>query len=130
MKSKWMTAVLLAVAVAAGSGCAVVVVGAAAGAGAGGYAYIKGEAKATEAASLDRTWTATLTAMKDLQFPIISQTKDALQGLVVARNASDKKITVKVEKVGEATTEVRVRIGTFGDEALSRVIIDKIKSHL
>ena len=74
---------------ALGSGCALFVVGAAAGAGAAGYAWVDGEIKTTEAASMNQTWDATLAAMKDLQFTVTSQAKDALQGYLTARNANN-----------------------------------------
>ena len=112
------------------SGCALFVVGAAAGAGAAGYAYVSGELKSTESASLERTRSAALAAMKDLQFVVTSQSKDALEAEVTARNSSDKKITIKLKKISEAATELRIRVGTFGDEPLSRVILEKIRKHL
>ncbi|MCX8089907.1 MAG: DUF3568 domain-containing protein [Verrucomicrobiae bacterium] len=120
----------LLVAVSLAAGCAVVAVGAAAGAGAASYAYVNGVLKSTESATLDRTWNATLAAMKDLQFYVSSQRKDALQADLVARNAFDKKISVRLKKVAEQSTEVRIRVGTFGDEAASRAILEKIKQRL
>lgn len=122
---------LLAVAMlAAGGGCVLFVAGAAAGAGAAGYAYIEGVLKSTEQAPLDRAWTATLGAMKDLEFPVTKQSKDALTGHITARNASDKKIDIDLKKVSDKATEISIRVGTFGDENLSRVILDKIKKRL
>jgi len=130
MKNKWLMILLLTSLLAAGAGCAVLVVGGAAAAGAGGYAYVNGESKATEAASLDRTWNATLAAMKDLEFPVTSQRKDALQAELTARNASDKKIAIQLKKVSDSATEIHIRVGTFGDETVSRVIFDKINKAL
>jgi Protein of unknown function (DUF3568) len=49
---------------------------------------------------------------------------------LTARNASDKRIVVHLKKMSDTVTEIRVRVGTFGDEALSRVILDKINQHL
>jgi hypothetical protein len=115
------------------AGClAPLVVGAAVGAGAGvaGYAYVNGELKSTESAPLDRAWTGTLAAMKDLEFPIVSQQKNAVQADLTVRNASDKKTTIQLKKVTEGATEIRIRVGTFGDESLSRVILEKIKKRL
>ena len=130
MKTKLSLAVLLTLVLALGNGCALFVVGGAAAAGAGGYAYANGVAKSTESAPLNKVWSASLSAMKDLEFPVTSQKKDALEAELVARNASDKKITVSLKKLSDTTTEVRIRVGTFGDESLSRVILDKIKKHL
>jgi hypothetical protein len=121
---------LCAVAVAAFflSGCAAVVVGGAAGVGT--YAYIRGELKVTENAVLDRAWSASQTAMKDLEFSVTTQQKDALQGRIIARTAMDKKVEINLKKISDNLTEIRIRIGTFGDEELSRVIIQKIEKRL
>ncbi len=112
------------------SGCAVVAVGAAAGAGAAGYAYVSGVLKSTESASLDRTWNATLAAMKEMDFPVTRQRKDALEAELIARNAGDKKISIRLRKVTEQATEVQIRVGTFGDETASRAILERIKKRL
>ena len=112
------------------SGCILFVAGAAAGAGAAGYAYVNGVLKATEPASLDRVWSASIDAMKDLQYSVTKQAKDALTGNLTARTASDKKIEIELKKVSDNSTEISIRVGTFGDENLSRVILDKIKKRL
>jgi hypothetical protein len=130
MKTKLMILVLLASLLAFVSGCALFVVGAAAGAGAGGYAWINGEIKTTEGASMDQTWNATLAAMKDLEFPVTDQAKDALEANLTARNASNTNISIKLKNLSNASTEIRIRVGTFGDEALSRTILNKINSRL
>ena len=110
------------------SGCAAVIIGGAAGAGT--YAYIRGEMKGNENASLDRTWTATLAAMKDLEFSVTTQQKDALQGRIVARTALDKKIEINVTKISDSLTEIKIRVGTFGDQMLSHTIVQSIEKRL
>jgi len=121
---------LLATAIAAVylSGCAAVIIGGAAGAGT--YAYIRGEMKGNENATLDRTWSATQAAMKDLEFSVMTQQKDALQGRLVARTALDKKIEINLIKISDNLTEVRIRVGTFGDQTLSHTIVQSIEKRL
>jgi uncharacterized protein YceK len=121
---------LLATAIAAVylSGCAAVIIGGAAGAGT--YAYIRGEMKGNENATLDRTWSATQAAMKDLEFSVVTQQKDALQGRLVARTALDKKIEINLIKISDNLTEVRIRVGTFGDQTLSHTIVQSIEKRL
>jgi hypothetical protein len=130
MKTKLLFTVLMASLLALTNGCFLFVVGAAAGAGAAGYAYVDGEEKATESASLDRTWNAALAAMKDLEFPVTDQAKDALEANLTARNASNTNISIKLKNLSNTSTEIRIRVGMFGDESLSRIILDKINSHL
>lgn len=113
-----------------GSGCAAVLIGAGAAAGVGGYAYVKGELKSVQNTSLDRAWFATQDALKELGYGITEQKKDALKAKFVARTAEDKKIEIELKSQGENSTELRIRVGTFGDEAISRQILDKIKAKL
>jgi hypothetical protein len=110
------------------TGCAAVIVGGAAGAGT--YAYISGELKVSENASLDRCWSATQGAMKDLEFTVTTSKKDALQGQVVAKTAADQKVEIRLTKTTDALTEIRIRVGTFGDQAMSQLIVQKIEKRL
>jgi hypothetical protein len=125
-----LTVVLMVSLLALGSGCVLFVAGAAAAAGAGGYAYVNGEIESTEAASLNRAWDASLAAMQDLQFPVTSKAKDALEGNLTARNAKNTEIKIRLKYVTNTSTEVHIRVGTFGDEALSQTILTKIREHL
>ena len=130
MKMKWLTMVLAVALPVLGGGCAALVVGGAvAAAGVGTYAYVNGEIEGNEAVTLDRAYDASLAAMKDLQFPVTKKTKDALQAQIAARNSADKAIEINLKKVSDTTTQIRIRVGTFGDESMSRLILDKIKSH-
>jgi hypothetical protein len=130
MKIKLLITVLMASLLLLTNGCFLFVVGAAAGAGVAGYAYVDGEEKATVSASMNQTWNASLAAMKDLEFPVTDQAKDALEANLTARNASNTNISIKLKNLSNTSTEIRVRVGTFGDEALSRTILNKINSHL
>ena len=126
-KFKLLIPVLMVSLLALTSGC-VLVVGAAAGVA--GYAWVDGEAKATEAASLNRTWDASLAAMKDLEFTVTEKSKDALAGNVTAQTADNKTVKIKLKYISNTSTEIRIRVGTFGDENLSRTILNKINGHL
>jgi Protein of unknown function (DUF3568) len=129
-KTKLLMIGLLASLLVLTNGCFLFVVGAAAGAGAAGYAWVDGEIKTTESASMNQTWDAAQAAMKDLQYPVTAQSKDALQGELDARNASNTKISIKLKYISNTSTEIRIRVGTFGDESLSRIILGKINNRL
>ena len=121
--------VLMAAALAFGSGCALFLVGGAAAAGAGTVAYVDGELKETEDVAYDTAYDATLAAMSDLQYAVVDKSKGGLTTKILARTSGDKKIQVTLNKQSASVTEIRIRVGTFGDESLSRQILDKIKSH-
>lgn len=106
-------------------GCPAVLVGGAAGGGA--VAYIRGELKTTEEVSLNRAWRASQMAMSDLEFTITDKEKDAFDGRIQASGAGGKTIDVALKKISPTRTEIRIRVGLFGDESLSRQILERIK---
>lgn len=108
------------------SGCVAVV--AAAGAGAG-VLWVRGAIETNLDGDIDRVYRAAQQAVADLQFAKISERKSGLDGSILARTALDKKIEIKLEKLGSAT-KVMIRVGLMGDQQMSLTILDRIKSHL
>jgi hypothetical protein len=129
MKTKWTFGLVLAAAVlsTALTGCLAVAAGAA---GAGAVAWVEGRLDATLNADFERVVRAANLAIKDLQFAKISEKKDALEAIFVARTAGDRRVEIKALKVANQTSKVQIRVGVFGDEALSLTILDKIKANL
>ncbi len=125
-----LTALSLAALLTLGSGCFLVAVGAAGAAGAGTVAYIRGDLDASVAGTVDGVGKATNQALQQLQFAKINEGKSAIDASITARTGQDRKITIKLDRTGENLTRVRIRVDTFGDETLSRLILDKIKSNL
>lgn len=108
-----------------------VAIGAAAAAvGAGTYYYIKGDLKRNYEAPLDKTWDATVKALEALKINVESKQHDALTGVINGKLADGKSLSVNLKRINESTTEVGVRIGTFGDRERSEAIHDKILSNL
>lgn len=121
-------AALLAAAPLAGlSGCLAVAAGAA---GAGTVAYIRGELDAPISRSLDDVDRAANRAADQLHFAKINEGSDALSRVITLRTAEDKKIEVRLSRTTDTLTRVRIRVGVFGDEALSRLLLDKIQANL
>ncbi len=109
-------------------GCAALVVGAAAGAGT--IAYVNGEIETVLEASMDDAWLATEAAIKDLQFTVIETKKDSISADHVSQTAQEKKSHIRLNRETDETTRVRIRVDVFGNEELSRTILEKIKTHL
>jgi len=107
-------------------GCALLLVGAGAGAGVGTYAYVKGELQTTYGASVDRTWNATLSALRDLNIRVVSTRKDITEGDIEAAKADGTRVRIDLLKAGPDTTTVKIRVGTFGDEEFSKLIHRRI----
>lgn len=108
-------------------GCTIAVVGAA---GAGTVAYVRGDLEVVESARLDAVYKAAEKAVGQLELNVVSKTKDALSAAIVARDAHDKKIRIKLKATAEGSTKLSIRIGIFGDETKSRLIYNKIKENL
>jgi hypothetical protein len=113
------------------NGCPAVLIGAGGAAGAGTYAYIGGESRSTEEVSLERAWDATKKAVHELGFTVTRKEKDAYgsEFQLIAYGAGEKKIVIKLKKQSSALTEIAIRVGMFGDESLSRSILEKIKGY-
>ena len=108
-------------------GCVPVAAGAA---GAGTMAWVNGRLDATLESDYENVVKATNAAIKDLQFAKISENKDALEAILVARTAADKKIEIKIFKVVDKAAKVQIRVGFFGDQSLELTVLDKIKANL
>ena len=98
--------------------------------GTGTYSNMTGEFKSSIEAGFDETWTASLQAVKELEFDVEEENKDSLNARIVARRYNDKKVSIGLEKSTDAMTMVEIKVGTFGDKDLSVHIFDTIKSEL
>jgi hypothetical protein len=111
-------------------GCTLLALGTGAAAGAGAVAYMKGELRVTYTAPLDRTWEATLGALDDLHYGVMSSQKSESGGEIEAKRVGEDKVSINVSISGPGTTLVAIRVGIFGDEAISRTIQGKITARL
>ena len=103
----------------------------AAGAGAGAtVAYVRGDLDTTLSANLERSARAVNKAIEDLKFAKVSESKDALQSIIIARNGADKKIELHLDRLADDATKLKIRVGTFGDDVLQVTILEKIKANL
>ena len=110
------------------TGCAALVAGSAAGVGT--VAYIKGELKDRLDASPDETRAAIERAAKELRLKELKADADGLSGDYILETGRDDKINVRYEKLGDRSTQISIRVGLFGDENLSRALLDEIKQGL
>ena len=128
MRKKQIALIILLVGTAASlSGCVVAAVGAGV---VGTVAYVTGDLEAVEARKLDVVYDATLEAMKALDLHVTKQTRDSLSAVIVARDAQDKKITIKLNAAASEVTELSIRVGAFGNEEKSRLIYKEIRRNL
>ena len=126
-KQKVILAILYVGAAVTVSGCILAAVGAGA---AGTVAYVKGDLEVLEDKDLDDVYAASKKALADLELGVIQDNKDKIGATLVSRDSQDKKITIKLKAISDQSTEISVRYGTFGSEAKSSMIYNKIKENL
>lgn len=127
LRVRVLVALLAATPLAWTSGCLVVAAGAA---GAGTVAYIRGELDTSVSHNIDPVDRATNRAADQLRFSKINESADALSRVITLRTAEDKKIVVMLNRTTDALTRIRIRVGVFGDESLSRALLEKINANL
>jgi hypothetical protein len=79
---------------------------------------------------MDACRTATAKAVASLQLTRRSESGDAICARFEIENAQLTPIHVSLERITDSTTRIAIRVGTFGDQALSQRILDEIRSHL
>ncbi len=127
LRIKLLATLLALMPVAWTSGCLAVAAGAA---GAGTVAWVRGELDASMGHPLDAVDSAANRAAEQLRFVKISESADALSRVITLRTAEDKKIEVKLTRTTDTVTRVRIRVGVFGDETISRLLLEKTQANL
>jgi hypothetical protein len=112
------------------SGCVGVALVAGGAAGAGTAVYVKGELQEDVKFNTEQTKAAIEKATKRLGLAATKTAADKLSGAYTYRTAKDEKVQIRYEKLTEELTRLRVRVGVFGDENLSRALMDEIKKDL
>jgi len=129
--------VAVALAALANAGCLALAAGAAA-AGAGGvaYAYFTAPLVHDYPTGLNETVAATKSALAELQFPVDNEKAEG-EGVVLESHTGDHyKIVVNFEVLASrvpadgSMTRVSIRVGHFGDDAVSGRIHDQINLHV
>jgi hypothetical protein len=110
------------------SSCAALIVGGVVGVGA--VFYEKGQLTAHEGTGYDETLAAVLKAMDQLGYAVEKTEKSVAKEKVIAVTPDGKKIHITVRYKQIDHTEITIRAGTYGNEELSRKILDQIKSNL
>jgi len=117
------------------SGCLIVAAGAA-GAGAATYFYVRGKLCQEYYAAFPDSWQAVLTTLKEQGLTVTRQENNGAEGTISSKTADGSAITINLTTraggpVGEkSVTRVCIRVGTFGDEAVSERLLTQIGTHL
>ena len=108
-------------------GCIAVVAAAAVGTG---VAWHLGALEATVEATPEEAIAAAKEAIADLKLNVVSVNASTIDGELIARTATDTRISIVAKREAEQVTKLTIRVGTFGDESLSMTLLEKIKANL
>jgi len=104
---------------------------AAAGAGAAGTAiYLKSDVENIERENIDAVYAAAQKAVDDLDLVPVRSSKDALSAEIIARDAQDKKVTIKLKRQTDNITKISIRVGIVGDKTKAELIYREIADNL
>ncbi len=123
---KNVNAVLMIAACLSLTGCGALLFGAAAGGAAAGALYISGELNADVDATPEEVIAATEKAFRDLIWSKETANASRTDGLATARTATGRSVKVTVVTKTPQVSTLSIRVGTFGDENLSRMLYDRI----
>lgn len=82
------------------------------------------------AAEPDAVVNAVKAALTDLKMEMVAGTGTKVDGVVTARTAQGKDVTVKIKSTGDKVSTMTVQVGSMGDSAVSTAIIDGTKKRL
>jgi len=94
------------------------------------YTQVVGELEAIEHATLDQTWDASLIAMERLGFVVTQRDRTDVEARILAHTQGGREVRIRLSKDTTILSRLRIRVGTFGDESLSRLILERIETHL
>lgn len=100
------------------------------GAGTSAIAFATGELRSTEPTALHALDAACATAVDVLGYDEVETDREADRIRWRARTASGDPVDIRLLAKGPESTELRIRIGVFGDEGKSRLVLEQIHQSL
>ena len=90
--------------------------------GSGTYSWKQRELHGNFSGSLLDVATAAERAFEDLRLVGVDQIVDGLKGKVTASTADGTKVRIKLKAMDFETTKFNIKVGTFGDKAMSQQV--------
>ena len=122
-----MAALLVAIAVGSAGCGALLLVG---GAGTSAIAFATGELRATEEVPLEEVDAACERAIETLGYQEVEAHREADQVRWQATTPGGDPVDIRLIAKEADQTTVRIRIGVFGDEGRSRLVLEQIRQSL
>jgi hypothetical protein len=93
-------------------------------------AWIRGALEINLDYPVEQVGRAATAAVTNLKFNSIVSRVDVVSGEVNAETAQGTDIDILIDKISDRITRVSIRVGAFGDEAVSRLILDELERNL
>jgi hypothetical protein len=93
-------------------------------------AWIRGALEVNLDYPVEQVGHAATAAVTNLRFNTIVSRVDVVSAEVNAETAQGTDIDILIDKISDRITRVSIRVGAFGDEAVSRLILDEIQRNL
>ena len=110
------------------AGCVPLLVGAAAGVG--GVTYVKGALEKNFDHSVKEVHRATLKGLKDLKMFVREEKNDVHSTFIKAEFDDGKRVKIHINALTERSSKITIRIGVFGDETKSQILLNAIQKRL
>jgi len=110
------------------SGCIPLLIGAAAGAG--GFSYVKGALVKNVDHTVKEVHKAGMTALKKLNFFVTTDELNKRSALIRAEYENGQKIQIFIDALTERSSKITIRIGMFGNQEQSQMILSAIEKKL
>jgi hypothetical protein len=98
--------------------------------GVGGYKFYDGQLIVIYPATLEKTFDASISAMENLEYQIYERQRKLTTGKIVTTGSIKDQIKLSFISHSLEETELSIRVGLLGDEAMSNKIKDKISEYL
>ena len=66
-------------------------------------------------------------AVESLKLSSVTSQSTSIDGIVTARTAQGDDVTISIDREGDDVSKVTIRVGTWGDEATSLSIVEKMR---
>jgi hypothetical protein len=109
------------------AGCIPLIVGAAAGAG--GIAYVQGTLEKNFDKPVAKLQRAATAGLKDIGAIVTHEEADQHAGKIKAE-FMEKEITIDIEALTEKASKIKIRVGVFGDEAISQTVLNAVTNRI
>jgi len=112
------------------TGCALGLVAAGTAVGAGALVWQSGWLRGNIDEPIERVERASKAALADFRIKVENSDLKPTYGTVDATDPDGRRVVVELRALGDKQTQVRIRAGFWGDEALSLRIFEQMKKHL